>query len=39
MEAVLLVKKYERMRVKEGCMLRRSTLCLSTSCQTLSKAH
>ena len=38
MEAVLSVKKFERMRVKEGCMLRRSILCLSPSCQTLSKA-
>ena len=38
MEAVLLVMKFERMRVKEGCMLRRSILCLSLSCQMLLKA-
>ena len=38
MEAVLSVMKFERMRMKEGCMLGRSILCLGTSCQTLSKA-
>ena len=38
---VLSVIKFERMRVGgmscEGCMLRRSILCLSPSCQTFSK--
>ena len=31
-EAVLSVVKFERMRVKEGYMLRRNILCLITSC-------
>ena len=38
MEAVLLVMKFERMRVKKGCMLRRSILFLNYSGQTFSKA-
>ena len=37
MEAVLSVMKFERMRVKDGCMMRRSILFLSLSCQTFSK--
>ena len=36
MEAVLSLKKFERMRVKKGCMLRLRDVC--PSCQTLSKA-
>ena len=32
METVLSVMKFEKMRVKEGCMLGRSILCLSPSC-------
>ena len=42
MEAVLSVMKFDRMRVKEGCMLRQSILCLPVFCVrsflTLSKA-
>ena len=35
MQAVLSVMEFERIRVKEVCMLRRSILCLSPSRQTL----
>ena len=37
MEAVLSCMKFERMRLNEGCKLRRNILCLNHSCQTLSK--
>ena len=39
METVLSGMKFERIRVKKGCMLRQSILCLSPSSQTLSKAR